>query len=75
MVLLAEEAVGPKGELVPGHELFVTGDASKALQVENLVLGPHDEVAGPEGAAALLALGAEQPKECLLYCTTPQVGN
>ena len=61
MVLFAKEAVRAKGKLVTRHELFVTSHAAKALQVENLVLGSHDEIASTKGAGALLALGAKQP--------------
>lgn len=68
MVFLAKKAIGSQGEFVPRHQLLVAGHASKALQVENLVLGSHDEVAGPEGAGALLALGAEEPvKDVCFY--------
>ena len=61
VVLLAKEAVGAKGKLVTMHQLFVASHAPKAFQVENLVLGSHDEVAGSKGASALFALGAKQP--------------
>ena len=62
VIFFAEKSVLSKGEFVAGHQLSVASNAAKAFQVENLVLGSHHEVAGPEGTGALLALGAKEPK-------------
>ena len=61
VVVLAKEAVRAKSKLITRYQLFVARYAAKALQVEYLVLGSHDEVASTEGAVALIALGAKEP--------------
>ena len=61
VILFAKEAVRAKGKFITRYQLFVACHAAKALQVENLVLGSHDEVAGTKGAVALFTLGAKEP--------------
>lgn len=59
VVLLAEEAVIPQSELVPGDQLAFTGCASEAVDVVDLGLGAHHEVVLAKTLRALVALGPE----------------
>ena len=44
VVVLAEEAVVAEGELVAGHQLALARRAAEALDVVDLVFGPHHKV-------------------------------
>lgn len=61
MVRFTEQAVIPQGELVPGDQLTIAGDALETLYVEDLVPRPHHKVALAKAQPAFDALGSEQP--------------
>jgi hypothetical protein len=60
VVLLAEESVFPKRELVTRNQLPLAGATPKALDVVNLRLGAHHEVVSAEAEPTLVTLGPEQ---------------
>lgn len=61
VVLLAEQAVLPQRELVPGNQLTLARRTPEALDVVDLRLRAHHEVVLTEGLLALVALGPEYP--------------
>lgn len=59
VVVLAEESVVSKRELIAGDEAARAGNAVEAVQVVDLVLGSHHEVVLAEVLIALRALGSK----------------
>ena len=68
-VVLAEELVVAQRVLVAGHQLLLARRALEALEVEDLVLGPHHIVALAKGPQTLVALGTKQPGKKEGKCT------
>ena len=61
VVVLAVESFATQRKLVTGHQVFGAHAAPEAVDVEDLISGPHHHVRAAERFGALAALGAEQP--------------
>ena len=60
VVVFAVKSVVSEREFVAGNQLALTGRAPETLDVVDLGLGPHHEVAAAESRSAFVAFGTEQ---------------